>query len=1304
MGRSHSFLVTGDAMPSWNVQDTSLTGSSGGCVHRQEGFGPHTQREYLHTKRLEVLGGQDWATKFHFDDERSAGDFDEWVTHLRYQLNNGQRTTELTDDYHELSSLVRDLPKLLPVQGGKHVLLGFSNNGNCLLYASEAAHYLATGRSLYGFIREATLVTVRASLKLADTARKEFNQGGTTLTRASQSCASITPEEAVWLWGKTRVKHPRWVVPAPGHDEHCPILRFHCKMSEEESSKWTTELHSFTAELHSSPVQLRTPAAAAMPRSKSSPLLAPSYIPFKDSWPPCEPVQGDTTESLYRLFVNMGTDMDASNGITTQASVNLSNDAWKIGTCKIMKTKARFLKWTDFKRTLPKKSDFFSPRHPKTKRRMASPSPQAPERVDESADADHNSHVHLKSTKKTQPSGFCQNNLCSETLLTLVLSQTSLSDAEKTTVHFAHARMNKFTCHHFACCVTSSSEIFMMIKIRAEARQRDRKSQLKTDVKEFPGELDSFFRQLNRSDHSNHQMADACSKFYNKVVKPTEAELKKRVEGIAKATMKNTKHSAEVTDTWLSPNAGKSWDEVTEKLMQMDETSEWIITRNLLYKAAEFIARVPHTTLAELDSIVVPNGMLLRAQQILFHEAIVTMFPVLFMSNQLHSKRNGIIVNMRFHDLETRQSLKERLASYFKEKAKKKQTPSDEEKRGRIPFHQKFPDLIKIITRIIDDEQPQAEYRRRVDVLRTGVSFATIRDRLAREIPELADIDVRTIARLMVAPNLGHLSEAQYKGLVNAKVQPSTNNRREFNEDGHFSAAGAKFIKEMSAFVGDECMEMSADEKANLIVGLSGVVSRYHRNRNITPLGVQIAKYDHDYLTTGYAIGMAGFLEVVHEDQHETYIDELGRLHVKGGTAGTCHLDLHALKYVKPDIQTHAAHLRRLLTEMKRTGRLRPVLVLTVDGGVDFVTDRLATVYLYGEIFRDFGFECLIMHRRSGGLSAWNDIERVWAKVSRKLANLIVPATLNDEPNAPIDQGLSKSQVVIKELQVFDNACELIKATLSPKGNPFTYNNHPVNIHTVRTRHDLVQRMSRDNSFKELVKINTLNVKTCPTKARIAADQKTFLKHLEFSKFRLVFTSCKDKACTFEACAAKHQPGYVDPAPRFHRVHKAFNNILPTGCPSLKPDLKKHFDCFLSMLHAAENGATFPPPDHHRPSAEMLAGVQFCTRQPPCSNYFRFLGVSQRLNHDKFIHTIERKRDINLPPMKGMYRVRCSECKENFPGEDSLKEHCDDSNNDCSFEDCSLYRYFGRNAGLALSEKKKKEMLQRAKNLKEVMH
>lgn len=249
-----------------------------------------------------------------------------------------------------------------------------------------------------------------------------------------------------------------------------------------------------------------------------------------------------------------------------------------------------------------------------------------------------------------------------------------------------------------------------------------------------------------------------------------------------------------------------------------------------------------------------------------------------------------------------------------------------------------------------------------------------------------------------------------------------------------------------------------------------------------------------------------------------------------------------------------------------------------------------------------------------------------------------------------------------------------------------------------------MQRMSRDNSFKELVKINTKNVKTCPTKARIAAEQKTFLKHLEFSKFRLVFTSCKDKACAFEACAAKHQPGYVDPAPRFHRVHKAFNNNLPTGCPSLKPDLKKHYDCFLSMLSAAENGATFPPPDHHRPSAELLDGVQFCTREPRCSNYFRFIDKAKRLNHDKFIHTIERKRDINLPPMKGMYRVRCSECKENFPGEDSLKEHCDDPNNDCSFEECSLYRYFGRNAGLALSEKKKKEMLQRAKNLKEVMH
>ena len=999
-------------------------------------------------------------------------------------------------------------------------------------------------------------------------------------------------------------------------------------------------------------------------------MASPAYIPYADEWPPTRPAAPDELLRLYRQFVNMGCDLDRDNhegsAPSTEVSTNKSSALWGSLNGKNEKhsaVSARLVKWTALQDTRrATRSAFFSPRQRRQNNVsiFSSPSVASGDPVPPSAAVDDRPPSESgpsSSVRDRPPSGsgmrnaFCPHDLCSQVALDIALRSFECS-TPRASVDGKHAHMNIVTCHHFAAFLNAVQTVEEQVQMRDDRRERKRQSKLEDEVAKRTEIVESVFSVLMSTemcDQRHLNSLDTIITTSTKTLVALEMKLRKSAKDYVKTKLSALNGSAKVSDIIVSPNVRKSWEEVAEEIatMAVDE----LVPPGALTQAMELIQDSSCISFAALDATVMPQSP--WEQRLLFHGILLRVMPVAVMSPPAtFCAQNGLVVNMRMHDFCDTNDIQERLALLANSGPRtpsRSKTKSNPQTRGRPPFHATVPGLIKTVTDIVLRNQPSANNRRRDEILRTGVSLSVIRDLVANEHPELIDINVSTIARLLIAPHAHRNSAKAYKGLVQARVQPSTNNERKDNIDAHYSMANAKLAKELIAFIGDEGMEASGDTKASLIVGLHGVVSRYHKNSYVTPEGVLIDKYDHDYLTTGYAISMSGYMEVDHPDNPVYYDDEHGRKHVETGSAGKSTLWLRSTKYGKPDVDTQVKDLMQLLEEKLAAGTLPGVVHVTVDGGHDFNTTRLATVFLYGLIFQKFGLEGLILVRRAGGLSAFNDIERLWAFLSKRLANLLVPATLPGEKMPPSEQELDEDALLDKEAQVFDRAMDAITTELNGREIPgLAFNKHKVTVHKVYTKDGAAYMANRDMRHETLVKINSSTIKEC---AKLRANLETLkgiIRHVQYSKFKLTFIKCRDPLCDYPQCVAARRPNWVDRAPRFNALMKSFNMISPGPVPNV--DMTgKHYLTFLEMVNLAQDGVVFSEPDFHCPSMQKLEGARSCQRDPRCSWYWSFQNPTARTKHDINFHWLERKQCMELPKTKRDYTMVCGTCKYSEP-------------------------------------------------------
>jgi hypothetical protein len=272
--------------------------------------------------------------------------------------------------------------------------------------------------------------------------------------------------------------------------------------------------------------------------------------------------------------------------------------------------------------------------------------------------------------------------------------------------------------------------------------------------------------------------------------------------------------------------------------------------------------------------------------------------------------------------------------------------------RGRKSIQDKVKGLVEAVVEIVNLHAPAASSKRRHEIVQTGISLGSILSLLKKQFPGLA-MDKRTLARLMCPPRRSNAASKAYKELVAARITAMRNDLRIEKDDGHYSCSQVSLLKELIAWIGDEATLVSCDEKAQFVVGEAGLVSRYHRNQNVTPDCVVVQKFDHDFKYSQYLIACSGMMELENGEPQATYIDEAGRQRLKTPCTGTSHLMLRSVKFGKPDLHSNIeVDMRNLMQTKKESGTLRPVWAAIVDGGSDYLNTREATILLLGRLFR----------------------------------------------------------------------------------------------------------------------------------------------------------------------------------------------------------------------------------------------------------------------------------------------------------------------------------------------------------------
>ena len=838
-------------------------------------------------------------------------------------------------------------------------------------------------------------------------------------------------------------------------------------------------------------------------------------------------------------------------------------------------------------------------------------------------------------------------------------------------------------------------------------RARTRTTKLSTDVDEIIRSAAVLVDAVGQ-EGDDYALDMKLSAWRANVTKVGKA-LRKQTSQALKAVRKNETigTAGEVSQIFASPKLkvdGYDWDAALADIESAVTDEDPETTRAQLRQAAALIRIAGVVSLAEIAATVAPNSSDSRKRWLF--QLIADIFPVLIMTTSMCEK-NGVVVDVwSWGEEHSKMTIPDRIREITdaapngcrrmaQQQRRKRSRAGKSIKRGRSPIHITYPKLVEVVVDVIMQNQPRSHERRRVDIFYTGVSLANIKKRVASEIPELADIDKRTIARLMVPPRHGVRSAASYKGIIRSKVTATTNDRRKLSrpEDVHFSHAVASFFQQMGAYLGDECLQLSGDEKTPLTLGHAGLVSRRIKNKHITPTHVVVNNYDHDYQTSEYLLALSGFIELVSPAEYEVVLDDKNRDSVKKGTAGVAHLFMRALMYDKPDLYCNVGDLRTILESKKSFGELRPVLSIITDGGDGYKNTRMATILLYGRIFRDFGLEGLILFRRTGGLSAYNNIEHVWSPISSALGGMVLGVDPHDRRSGkPPSACLAGDDLFEENVELFDECMDIVREKLEQECP--TYNDHAINLRVVKARESAKSRENmNDDLHNELHTCYTAYMADDDLKATFD-EFRTIIRHAQLSTHGIVFTPCGSTDCDWVQCK---QGSKYTKSPKWRSLLDNFKGVMPGPCPH--DELEDTYLNFLEVLKQAEDGFQFPHPDYHCPSSNSrMDDPRVCTRtDPPCSAHWTHLSANVRTEHDKQFHWDERQRMSTHPP-GAQYVMKCKQCGQQTSSYEDAVKHAKTSGGTCDVKSADRqYRFWTRKPGLSYADQTVQKQKERSR-------
>ena len=415
---------------------------------------------------------------------------------------------------------------------------------------------------------------------------------------------------------------------------------------------------------------------------------------------------------------------------------------------------------------------------------------------------------------------------------------------------------------------------------------------------------------------------------------------------------------------------------------------------------------------------------------------------------------------------------------------------------------------------------------------------------------------------------------------VPVKLIRAQNIQRKAHPDDHFAAAVNLYFRNLAEALGPEiCLVISQDDKARVHMGLPAANKQAPV---LMHLDYIVMLPDHDYVVApGHKLIPSVYAGLNFENRKLTY-------------SGPTYIAIRSGKHDKSTASSHAQDFRAFLTRQSfeslaktGAGEVKPVIFIFTDGGPDENPRFPKVLEEVAKNFRLFDLDGIFVATHAPGHSAFNQVERRMAPLSRDLAGLVLP---HDHYGSHLNAS-GKTIDAELELKNFQKAGE----TLAEVWSSNTIDGFPVDAEYIAPENSTSNPIGDDMDW---------------------FTEEWRAKHVRQAQYCLQIVKCSDESCCkpFRSNYNQIFPARFVPAP----VLFTSSAKGPVACST--PSEKGHFGTlyernFLQGAISYVKGNDNLPFDFYCPSVHDEIKERICNA---CQGYF--ISKKALANHKKILH------------------------------------------------------------------------------------
>ena len=298
---------------------------------------------------------------------------------------------------------------------------------------------------------------------------------------------------------------------------------------------------------------------------------------------------------------------------------------------------------------------------------------------------------------------------------------------------------------------------------------------------------------------------------------------------------------------------------------------------------------------------------------------------------------------------------------------------------GRPPLEDTYPDLHQAIVALAT-AGAGADFRRRTDVLNACKSLNELHAGLLAEGYILSC----QAAYLRVIPKRSDSHEGKrHVHTVPVKIRRAQNNLRNKRQDANFCFATKQYMKDIvSLFGAKNVFVLSVNDKAKVPIG---VTAANKQTPLIMHVNYEIRLPNHDFVkATKHKLTPSVYAACKIRSTSSKTAPEISYswptyIAIRSGKHDSCTAYSHGRDF------DYALELEEFQSVVKNEGEIKPVAMIFSGGGPDENPRFPKTLDVAVQHFKKHNFDALLISKHAPGLSAYNQVERRMAPLSKAL-------------------------------------------------------------------------------------------------------------------------------------------------------------------------------------------------------------------------------------------------------------------------------------------------------------------------------